>query len=120
MIMIRMDTNHLKLTVTGHAKPEETDAYREICSAASALAQAMVYAVTKYKEGAALDTLDYRPDSGDLMVKMIAEEGYDKQMRQVWELYGYGMELLAQSHPQSVKMIWDGAKVIPGKEVARA
>ena len=120
MIMIRMDTKHLKLTVTGHALPSETDAYREICSAASALAQALVFAVTRYKEGAALNELDYRPDSGDLMVHMFAEEGYEKQMREIWEVYGYGMELLAQSHPMSVKMIWDGAKVLPGKEVIRA
>lgn len=120
MIKIRMDMNRFKLTVQGHAMPEETEAYREICSAASALAQAMVYAVTRFKEGAALDTMEYRPDSGDLMVKMRAEEGYEKQMRQVWETYGYGMELLAQSHPQSVEMIWDGAKILPGEEVVRA
>lgn len=120
MINIKMDSNRLLLTVKGHAMPEETDAYREICSASSALAQAMVYAVTRYKEGAALDILDYRPDSGDLMVKMRAEEGYEKQMRAIWEVYGYGLELLAQSHPMSVEMIWDGAKVLPGKEVIRA
>lgn len=117
MIEIRMETKRLKLTVKGHAMPAETEAYKEICSAVSALAQSMVYAVTKYKDGAVLDEMQYRPDTGDLMVHMRAEEGFEKQMQQIWELYGYGMELLAQSHPMSVTMIWDGARVLPEEEV---
>ena len=120
MIRIKMDTNHLKLTVQGHAMPDESAAYKEICSATSALAQAMVYAVTRYKDGATLNDLKYRPDTGDLMVHMFAEEGFEEQMRRIWEVYGYGMELLAQSHPQCVEMIWDGAKVLPNEEVRRA
>lgn len=118
MIHIEMNTGRLKMTVKGHALPEECgEDYGKICNAVGALAQGMVYAVTRYEEGAALDSMDYRPDSGNLMIRMKAEEGYENRLRGIWDLYGYGLELMAKSHPQSVEMIWDGAKVIPDKEM---
>ena len=111
MISINLNTARFKLTIEGHAQPEESDQYKEICSAASALAQAMVYAVTRYREGTLLKELDYRPDSGDLMVHMFPEAGDGMEIRRIWELYGYGMELLALSHQQSVTMIRDGKRI---------
>lgn len=116
MIHIEMNTKRLKLTVKGHAEPEESESYKEICAACSAIAQAMVYAVTRYEEGAALDEMDYRPDRGDFMVRMRPEKGYEKRMETIWNLYGYGLEAMARSEPQSVEMIWDGARVRPDKE----
>ena len=111
MIHIELNTKRLKLTVQGHAQPEEMEKYRECCSAASAIAQSMVYAVSRYNDGSALKEMDYKNDPGDFRVKMYAEENAEKALQMIMTLYGYGLELLAQSHPQSVEMIWDGAKI---------
>lgn len=116
MIHIEMNTNRLKLTIKGHAQPAETEQYREICSAASAIAQSMVYAISRYNDGSALKELDYRPDPGNLMVRLMPEEKQEEPLKMIMTLYGYGLELLAKSHPYSVQMIWDGAKIIPDKE----
>lgn len=116
MIEINMNTARQKLTVKGHATPEESEQFSEICSASGALAQAMVYAATRAVEGAAVKELDYKPERGDLMVKIYPEAGYEKTVQEIFRLYGYGMELLAKSHPCSVTMIFDGEKIIPDKE----
>ena len=47
MITITMNSKRLKLTVTGHAMPEESPQYKEICAAVSAMAQSMMYAISK-------------------------------------------------------------------------
>ena len=117
MIHIELNTKRHKLTVQGHAEPEECGEFRQICSAASALAQAMVYAVTRARDGRLLKGLDYKPDTGDLSAKLYAEDGGDEEMEQIITLYGYGLELLARSHPQSIEMVWDGEKIIPYKEM---
>ena len=121
MIRIELNTNRMKLTVKGHAEPEEMEKYRECCAAASAISQAMVYAVSQWNDGSALKALDYKNDPGDLMVKLFPEEKAEKQLQMILTLYGYGLELLAKSHPQSVEMIWDGAKIIADhKEMKKA
>ena len=113
MIRIEMNTARLKLTVKGHAEPAEMEKYKECCSAASAIAQSMVYAISRYNDGSALEKLEYRNDPGDFMVKMLPAQKAEKQLQTIMTLYGYGLELLAKSHPQSVEMIWDGAKILP-------
>ena len=119
MIKITMNTKRHKLTVKGHAMPDEGDQYREICSASGALAQALAFALTRAEEGRLLKSFDYRPDRGDLLILAIPEEKQDEKIEQIFTLYGYGMELLAKSHPCSVQMIWDGEKVIPDKEMSK-
>ena len=111
-----MDTKKLKLTVEGHATPEESPQHSEICSAASALAQAMVYAMSRHRDGALLKEMDYRPVPGDLLARIYAEDGQEERAREVFTLFGYGMELLAKSHGCSVEMVWDGRKILPDEE----
>ena len=116
MITIEMNTKRLKLTVKGHAQPEEMEKYKECCASASAIAQSMVYAVSKYNDGGALEKFEYRNDPGDFMVKLLPTEKQEKALQTIMTLYGYGLELLAKSHPQSVEMIWDGARIIPDRK----
>jgi len=111
MIEIRMETKRLKMTVDGHATPEEGPEYAEICAAVSAISQSMVFALTRAKEGTMLKSLEYRPIRGDFKVHAYAEDGMEGKLAEIFVLYGYGLELLAQSHPQSVTMIIDGRRV---------
>lgn len=113
MIEIRMDTKRLKLSVKGHATPEESGKHKEICAAASALAQALAYSISKSD---AKQEMQYRPDPGDLFLLVIPEKGMDALMKIRFALYGDGLELLAKSHPYSVTMIRDGKRILPDKE----
>ena len=113
MIQIRMDTKRLKLSINGHAMAEEGPQHKEICAAASALAQGLVFSISKSD---AKKDIQYRPDPGDLFLLVIPEKGLDALIRIRFALYGDGMELLAKSHPQSVEMIRDGKKILPDKE----
>ena len=113
MIEIRIDTKRLKLSVKGHATPEESEKYKEICAAASALAQALAYSVSKSD---AKQEMQYRPDPGDLFLLVIPEEKLDALMKIRFALYADGMELLAKSHPYSVKMIRDGKRIKPEED----
>ena len=117
MIHIELNTKRHRITVQGHAEPEESPEYRQICSAASAITQAMVYAVTRAAEGRLLKGMDYKPDTGDLCAKLYPEDGMDEKMEEIITMYGYGLELLARSHEKSVEMVWDGEKIIPDKEM---
>ena len=117
MIEINLNTARYKLTVTGHATPEESAEYKEICAAASAIAQSLAYSVTKYHEGESpLKSFEYRPDPGDLMIRAWPEEWAELAIGRRFRIYGEGMELLARSHPQSVTMIWDGERILPETE----
>lgn len=113
MIEITMNTKRLKLSIKGHATPEESEKYKEICAAASALAQGLAYSISKSD---AKQEMQYRPDPGDLFLLVIPEKGMDALMRIRFALYGEGLELLAKSHPQSVTMIRDGERILPDKE----
>ena len=117
MIEISMNTARFKLTVKGHAMPEETERYKEICAAASALAQALAWSISKGNtEHESLKSFEYRDDPGDLLIRAWPEEWAEIAIRNKFKNYGDGLELLAKSHPQSVSMIWDGERVLPGKE----
>lgn len=115
MIEINMNTARFKLTVKGHATAEESEQYKEICASASALAQSLLYSISKFNtdEKQALKSLEYRRDFGDMMVRAWPEEWAEHSIRKRFQIYGDGLELLAKSHPVSVHMIWDGEEIIP-------
>lgn len=117
MIEIRMETKRLKLSIKGHATPEESEQYKEICAAASALAQSLMYSISKYDDvQKAVKSIQYRPDPGDLFLLVIPESWADMVMKHRFKVYGDGLELLAKSHPYSVTMIRDGEKILPDEE----
>lgn len=115
MITITMNTERLKVTITGHATAEEGNQYKEICSAASALAQSLMYSISKFPADA-LKSAEYRPDPGNLMIRIFPEEWAALGVRNRFKAYGDGLELLAKSHPQSVTMIRDGERILPERE----
>ena len=115
MIEITMNTARFKLTVKGHAQPEESPDYKEICAAASALAQALAYSISKFP-GDAMKAFEYRPEPGDMLIRAYPEEWAELGTRNRMKAYADGLELLARSHPQSVSMIRDGEKIIPEEE----
>ena len=116
MIEINVNTARFKLTVKGHATQEESSQYREICAAASALAQALMYSISKIP-GDAMKSVEYRPDVGDLLIRVYPEEWAELGAKNRFKTYADGMELLARSHPYSVTMIRDGERILPEKEV---
>lgn len=117
MITITMNTARLKLTVEGHAQPEESEEFQLICAASSALAQSLAYACSKYNGGeGTMKSFQYRPDSGNLLIKVFPETWAERFFRNIFDAYGWGMQLLAESHPQSVTFIKDGEKTIAAKE----
>lgn len=111
MITIKIDTNHYKLRIDGHATPEESKEYREICSAASALAQSLLYSISKAKD---IDTKSImtKPVSGNYMISVFPEKQAEEEVRKRFEIYADGMELLAEAHPCSVTMIRNEARII--------
>jgi len=120
MIEIMMNTQRLKMSIKGHATAEENEKYREICAAASAIAQSMVYCISKLGTAEdAVKSIQYRPDPGDMFVLIIPEQWAESMIRHRFMNYGDGLELLAKSHPESITMIWDGEKIIPDKEDRR-
>lgn len=110
MIEITMNTARYKLTVKGHAMPEEGEQYKEICAAASALAQALAYSITKLPRDA-MKSFEYRPDPGDLLIRAYPEEWAELVTKNRFKTYADGLELLAMSHPQSITMVLDGEKI---------
>ena len=117
MIEIEMNTARLKLTVKGHAMPDESPQYKEICAACSALVQALAYTITKFNsEGDALEIFKFQDEPGDVILKVKPTEWAERSIRKRFDVYGDGLELLAMSHPCSVKMIWDGELIIPSEE----
>ena len=117
MISIRMDTKRTKLTIKGHALPEESKEYKEICAASSAFAQGLMYSISLYADAKqAIKSIQYRDDPGDLLLLVIPEEWAALVIRQRFKIYGDGLQLLAESHPQCVEMIRDGKKIIPEED----
>lgn len=115
MITITMNTKRLKLTVTGHALQEESKGetdYIAICNMVAALAQGMAYAVSRYNNGeGTMKSIEYRPDPGDLMLKVFPETWAEREFMHIFNIYAEGMQLLAESHPQSVTFIRDGERI---------
>lgn len=117
MITITMNTTKLKLTVDGHAMPDESKQYKEICAAASALTQSLAYTVIRYNDGdGAMKSFEYRPDPGNLLLRVYAEPWAEREFRHRFEIYGDGLQMLAESHPYSVQFIRDGERIIPKEE----
>lgn len=120
MITITMNTKKLQLTVEGHAQPEESSEFRQICAAASALAQGLAYSVARMtgeEDGQSYRAFEYKNDPGDLKLRIFPEVWPAGEIRQRFLNYSDGMECLAKSHPQSVRMIRDGALILPEKGV---
>jgi uncharacterized protein YsxB (DUF464 family) len=117
VIEINLNTARFKMTVKGHANPDESSEYQAICNSVSALAQGMVYSVSKYhKDEEPLRTFEYRNDPGDLLLRAWPEEWAEIGIRRRFRIYGDGLELLAKSHPECVTMIWDGERILPESE----
>ena len=117
MITITMNTARLKLTVEGHAQPEESEQYLQICAATSALAQSLAYACTKYNDGkGTMKSFEYRPDAGNLMIRVYPEPWAVHGFRHLFDSYGFGFQLLAESHSCSVIFIKDGERIIAKEE----
>jgi uncharacterized protein YsxB (DUF464 family) len=110
-----MNTNRLKLSIKGHATPAESDKHKEICAAASSLAQGLVYSVTSMTDEPEKN-IQYRPDPGDLFFMVIPGNWAKQGILQRFQFYADGMELLAKSHPYSVTMIRDGKKILPEED----
>ena len=120
MIRITMSTKRLKMTVEGHAMPEESGSWREICAAASALTQSMMYSAAKYTgddpDAEEMKYAKYRGDPGNMLIKIYPEAEAEEGIRQIFKAYGDGMQLLAESHPQSVTFIRDGERIMAKEE----
>lgn len=117
MITIRMNTAKLKLTIDGHATPAESGEWKEICAATSALAQALMYSLTKYNDGKdTMKSVEYRPEAGNMMIRVFPETWAERGLRNIFKVYGDGLQLLAESHPQSVEMIRDEERIITKEE----
>ncbi|MCR5566197.1 MAG: ribosomal-processing cysteine protease Prp [Clostridiales bacterium] len=117
MIEITMNTSRLKLQIKGHATAEENADYSAICTAVSALAQGLVYCISKmdHAEGA-LRSLQYRDDPGDYYLLVIPEQWAEMMIKRRFRNYGDGLEMMAKAHPESVTMVWDAEKILPDKE----
>ena len=117
MITIRMNTARLKLTVEGHAQPEESMEYNQICAAVSALAQSLAYSISKYNDGeGTMKSFEYRPEPGNLLIRVYPEVWAERALTTRFRIIGDGIELLAKSHPRSVKFIRDEELILPEKE----
>ena len=117
MIEINMNTSRLKLTIKGHAQAEEHEKHSEICAAVSALAQGIVWSISKmdHAEGATR-SIQYRDTPGDYFLLVIPEQWAENMIKHRFRNYGDGLEMLAKAHPECVEMIWDGEKILPDKE----
>ena len=112
MIHINMSVERFTLVVKGHAEPNESEQYREICAGASMLAQGMMASITKFqKEHNGIRRILYRGDPGDMILTVEPEPWAEATIRKRMRAYADGMELLALAHPGSVHMIRDGEEI---------
>ena len=122
MIEINVNTAKFRVSVKGHAMPEESEDYRQICAAASALAQSLMYCLTKMEEDgkSAYKSVEYRHDKGDIYIRVWPEHWAELGTKNRITDYADGMELLAMSHPESIRMLWDGDLITMSKEGEKA
>ena len=114
MISINLSVDKFHLIVKGHAQPEESEDYREVCAGASMLAQGLAHSIAKFqKEQDGIRHLLYRGDPGDMLLAVEPEAWAEATVRKRMRAYGDGMELLALSNPECVEMLWDGLPVKP-------
>ena len=117
MIHIEMNTARFKLTAEGHAKPEESEKYKEICAAVSAIVQGLVFSISKFKgEKDALSYYKYRDEPGNMLLKVVPEEWAEISMKRRFNYFGDALEMMATAHPGSVEFIWDGEKILKGDD----
>lgn len=114
MIKINLSVENFTLTITGHAKPEECENYRQVCAGASMLTQGLAMSITKFQASQnGIREIDYRDTPGDMLLRIKPDPWAEATVRKRMRAYGDGLELLALSEPQSVTMIWDGIPVKP-------
>lgn len=114
MIHINMSVERFTLVVKGHAEPEESEQYREICAGASMLAQGLMASIAKFqREQDGLRRILYRGDPGDFVMTVEPEPWAEATIRKRMRAYADGLELIAQSNPECVEMLWDGIPVKP-------
>lgn len=115
MITIRMQTSKYKLTVEGHATAEESPLHAEICAGVSALAQALIWSISKVDLDNA-KALEYRTDPGNFMLHVFPKMHEYAAYSNAFRVIGDGLELMAKSNPESITFIWDGERILPDKE----
>ena len=114
MIEITVSTKDFLVMVKGHAQPEESELYKETCSAASMLVQGLAHSLAKFESSqSAIMQFDYKGDPGDMVLHVIPEKWAEAATRKRMKAYADGMELLALSNPESVRMTMDGEPVNP-------
>ena len=114
MIQINLSVENFTLKIDGHAQPEESERFREICAGASMLAQGLAHSIAKFqKQQDGIRHILYRGDPGDMVLAVEPEPWAEATVRKRMRAYADGMELLALSNPESVTMIWDGVPVKP-------
>ena len=114
MIVINLSVEKFTLKIDGHAQPEESDRFREICAGASMLAQGLACSIVKFqREQNGIREIDYRDTPGDMLLRVKPDPWAEATVRKRMRAYGDGMELLALAEPQSVQMVWDGIPVKP-------
>lgn len=114
MIEINLSVEKFTLKITGHAQPDESERYREICAGASMLAQGLASSICKFqKTQNGIQAIDYRDTPGDMLLKIRPDPWAEATVRKRMRAYGDGLELLALAEPQSVQMTWDGIPVEP-------
>jgi len=112
MITINLSVEKFTLKIDGHAEPAESQEYREICAGCSMLAQGLAASITKFQgKQDGIREIDYRDTPGDMLLRIQPEPWAEATVRKRMRAYGDGFELLAQSAPGSVTMIWDGVPV---------
>jgi uncharacterized protein YsxB (DUF464 family) len=113
MIHIEMNTARFKLTAEGHAQPEESTQYKEICAGVSAIVQGLVYSISKFKgDKDALTYYKYRDEPGNMLLKAVPEEWAEISMTRRVSYFGDALEMMATAHPQCIEFIWDGEKIL--------
>jgi len=114
MININLSVEKFTLKIDGHAMPEEGERFREICAAASMLAQGLANSICKFQKAQnGIREIVYRDTPGDMLLKITPDPWAEATVRKRMRAYGDGMELLALAEPQSVQMTWDGIPVEP-------
>lgn len=114
MIIIDLSVEKFQLIIKGHAQPEETEDYFQVCAGASMLAQGLAHSIAKFqKQQDGIRHILYRGDPGDMVLAVEPEPWAEATVRKRMRAYADGMELLALSNPESVTMIWDGVPVKP-------
>ena len=114
MIKINLSVEKFMRKIDGHAQPEESERFREICAAASMLAQGLASSICKFQKAQnGIREIDYRDTPGDMQLRFQPDPWAEATVRKRMRAYGDGLELLALAEPQSVQMTWDGIPVKP-------